>query len=189
MNKDLIITRLRYFYNTNKRMPTYGEMCRVLNYKSKGAVRYVVKKLIEDEIIEKDEKGVLVPKRLLDIPMLGIIKAGNPIPAHVQRDNYINFHALFASVSGNIFALTVSGDSMIDAGIYEDDIVIIDKSVEPKNNDIVAANVDGEWTVKFLNTKNKQVSLLPANKKYKPIIPKVTLEIGGVVAHVIRSYR
>ena len=189
MDKNLIITRLKYFYNTNKRMPTYGEMCKVLNYKSKGAVRYVVQKLIEDDIIAKDEQGILIPKRLLEIPMLGVIKAGNPMPADVQRDNYINLHLLFDNLSGNTFALTVSGDSMIDAGIYEEDIVLIDKSVEPKNNDIVAACIDGEWTVKFLNMKDKQVTLLPANKKYQPIHPTVSLELGGVVVHVIRNYR
>lgn len=189
MNRDLIITRLRYFYNTNKRMPTYGEMCKVLNYKSKGAVRYVVKKLIEEGVIEKDEKGVLLPKKLMDIPMLGVIKAGHPIPAEVQVDRYINLHLLFRDLSADTFALTISGDSMIDAGIYDEDIVLIDKSLEPKNGDIVAACVDGEWTAKYLHIKDKQVSLHPANKKYPVIYPEESLDIGGVVVHVIRSYK
>ena len=187
MNKDFIITRLKYFYKSNKRMPTYGEMCRLLGYKSKGAVRYVVQKLIEDEVIEKDEQGILIPKRLLDIPLLGVIKAGHPIPADVQQDKYLRLHLLFDNLS-HAYALTVSGDSMIDAGIYEDDIVIIDKR-EPKNMDIVAANVDGEWTVKYLHIKDDVVSLHPANGKYKPIFPRESLDIGGVVVHVIRSYR
>jgi SOS-response transcriptional repressor LexA len=96
MDTALIITRLRYFYNRNKRLPTYGEMCKLLGYKSKGAVRYVVQKLIAECILEKDKQGALVPKKLLSLPMLGVIKAGYPIPAEVQEDNYLNLHALFA---------------------------------------------------------------------------------------------
>jgi SOS regulatory protein LexA len=189
MDKTLIIIRLKHFYASNKRMPTYGEMCKVLGYKSKGAVRYVVQKLIEDDIISKDKQGKLIPKNLLSIPMLGIIKAGFPIPAEVQADRYINLHLLFNGLSAETFALTISGDSMIDAGIYDGDIVLIDKSIEPKSKDIVAAIVDGEWTVKYLHKDGKQISLQPANKIYPEIFPKVSLDIGGVVVHVIRSYR
>jgi repressor LexA len=189
MDKTLIITRLRYFYNKNKRLPTYGEMCKLLGYKSKGAVRYVVQKLIAEGILEKDKQGVLLPKKLLSLPLLGLIKAGYPIPAEVQEDNYLNLHTLFSHLSNATFALTVSGDSMIDVGIYEGDIVIIDKKREPINGDIVAACVDNEWTVKTFHMQEGRVSLIPANKKYPVIEPKESLEIGGVVVHVIRSYR
>lgn len=189
MDKDLIITRLKYFYASNKRLPTYGEMCKLLHYKSKGAVQYVVKKLIEDEIIEKDDQGILVPKKLLDIPILGTIKAGYPMEADVQQDNYLRLHLLFDRLPADTFALQVSGDSMIDEGIYEGDYVLVDSHKEVKNGDIVAANVDGEWTVKFLRKNSDSVALEAANKKYPLIIPKMSLEIGGVVVHVIRSYR
>jgi SOS-response transcriptional repressor LexA len=84
MNKALILARLKYFYVRNKRMPTYGEMCKLLGYKSKGAVRYVVQKLIDEGILAKDKQGALAPKKLLSLPMLGVIKAGYPIPAEVQ---------------------------------------------------------------------------------------------------------
>jgi SOS regulatory protein LexA len=189
MDIALIITRLRYFYNRNKRLPTYGEMCKLLGYRSKGAVRYVVKKLIAEGILEKDKQGALVPQKLLSLPMLGVIKAGYPIPAEVQEDNYLNLYALFTHLSTATFALTVSGDSMIDAGIYEGDIVIIDKKREPASGDIVAACVDNEWTVKIFQMQEGRVSLVPANKKYPVIEPKESLEIGGVVVSVIRSYR
>jgi len=170
-------------------MPTYREMCNLLGYQSKGAVRYVVKKLIEDGVIEKDKQGSLIPKSLFDIPLLGVIKAGYPMPADVQRDNYLRLHLLFDSLPPDTFALQVSGDSMIDEGIYEGDFVLINKHQEVKNGDIVAANVDNEWTVKTFKREGESVVLLPANKKYPPIRPTVSLEIGGVVVHVIRSYR
>jgi SOS-response transcriptional repressor LexA len=78
---------------------------------------------------------------------------------------------------------------MIDEGIYDGDIVIVDKELEPKNDNIVAACVDGEWTVKCLRKQEGRVVLVPANKKYPVITPTQSLEIGGVVVNVVRSYR
>lgn len=189
MNLPLITKRLRLFYDRNKRMPTYGEMCKVLGYKSKGAVRYTVQRLIEEGILEKDEKGKLLPKNLFSIPMYGIIKAGYPMAVEIQEDRQLNLHVLFRQVTQNSFALTVSGDSMMEEGINSGDIVFVSKDVVVKNGDIVAACVDGEWTVKYFHKQDEKVSLIPANKRYPTIYPKETLEIGGVVTHVIRSYR
>jgi repressor LexA len=164
-------------------------MCKLLGYQSKGAVRYVVKKLVEDGVIEKDKQGSIVPKSLLDIPLLGVIKAGYPMPADVQRDNYLRLHLLFDSLPPDTFALQVSGDSMIDEGIYEGDFVLINKHQEAKTGDIVAACVDNEWTVKTIKKEEDGFVLVPANKKYPVIRPTESLTIGGVVVHVIRSYR
>jgi len=189
MNLELITTKLRGFYMKHHRLPTHGEMVKLLHYSSRGSTYYLVKVLIKEGILARDEEGKLIPKRLLSIPMLGVIKAGYPMPAEVQKDNYLNLHLLFGDLSSATFALTVSGDSMIDEGIYEGDIVIIDKNRQPNTGDIVAACVDGEWTVKYLHKKGDSVSLHPANKKYPVIYPTQTLEIGGVVVHVLRSYR
>lgn len=189
MNTDLIIERLRQFYTRHKRLPTYGEMCLVLHYKSKGAVRYVVQKLVEQQILEKDENGKLLPKKLLSIPLLGIIKAGSPIPADTQLDKQIYIYELFDNLSATSFALTVKGDSMIDEGIHEGDLVIVNKDLEPKNGDVVAACVDGEWTVKYFSRDDMGVvSLIPANREYKTIYPKDSLTLGGVVVSTIRKY-
>src|SRR5256885_2374554 len=145
MNIILIKARLRDFYAHHQRLPTHGEMVKLLHYSSRGSTYYVVKRLIEEGIVEKDEQGRLVPKSLLNIPMLGVIKAGYPIPADVQEDNYLNLKQLFDHVSGSTYALTISGDSMSGEGINDGDIVIIDKKKEPQKGDIVAACVDGEW--------------------------------------------
>lgn len=189
MNVPLITTRLRYFYDRNRRMPTYREMCKLLGYQSKGAVRYTVQKLIKEGILEKDETGTLKPKNLFSIPMYGIIKAGYPMPVDVQEDRQLHLHVLFRQVTQNSFALTVSGNSMIDEGINNGDIVFVNRNAEVHNGDIVAACVDGEWTVKYFQKRGDRVALIPANKRYPTIYPKETLEIGGVVTHVIRSYR
>ncbi len=189
MDIPLITARLRDFYLKHQRLPTHGEMVKLLHYSSRGSTYYVVKRLIEAGILAKDEQGKLIPKNLLNIPMYGIIKAGYPIPAEVQEDTYLNLHTLFSNLSSECFALTVSGDSMIDEGIYDGDVVIVDKELEPQNGNIVAACIDGEWTVKYFQKHEGRVVLAPANKKYPVIIPTQSLEIGGVVVYVIRSYR
>lgn len=84
--------------------------------------------------------------------------------------------------------LKVSGDSMIDAGIHPGDLVLVEKGRAPKNNDIVIACVDGEWTMKYFLRDKTGVRLEPANKKYKTIRAGHTLEIGGIVRTVIRKY-
>ena len=188
MNIITITEKLKKFYLHQQRMPTYGEMVKLFGYTSRGSTFYVVKKLIKEGIIQKDEQGKLVPKDLLNIPVLGIIKAGYPIPADVQHGDYLNLHTLFSDVPSNAFALQVSGDSMIDAGINEGDYVIVSDKNEAKNGDVVAACVDGEWTVKYFEKNDDGVVLLPANELYNPIIPKESLTIGGVVVNVIRKY-
>ena len=77
---------------------------------------------------------------------------------------------------------------MIEAGIHEGDLVLVDRLQKVKIDDIVVANVDGEWTLKYYQKHAGQIVLVPANKNYKPIYPKQSLEIAGVVISVIRKY-
>ncbi|HAL91862.1 MAG TPA: LexA family transcriptional repressor, partial [Verrucomicrobia bacterium] len=86
------------------------------------------------------------------------------------------------------YMLTVRGDSMIDAGILPGDIVLVEKGPRPGQNDIVVARVDDEWTLKYYVRDAAGVRLEPANRKYKFIRPKRSLEIGGIVRAVIRKY-
>lgn len=189
MNLPMITSKLREFYDKYKRLPTHGEMVKLFHYASRGSTHYLVKRLIQEGIVARDDYGKLVPKKLLSIPMYGLIKAGYPMPVDIQEDRNLDLHTLFSKVTGNSFALTVSGDSMKDEGINEGDIVVITKTADVHTGDIVAACVDGEWTVKYFHKENGDVVLMPANKNYKPIYPKNSLEIGGVVTHVIRQYR
>jgi len=187
-DRQVTINRLKDFYKRNHRLPTYGEMMKLLHYRSKGSGHYLIKNLIEEGLISKDENGQLVPKTLLDIPILGKIKAGYPVPAEVSSDYVFNFHHLFSDLSNDSFALTVSGDSMQDAGIVDGDTVIVDKSIEATNGDVIAAIVDNERTVKYFFKDGDVITLKPANDKYPDIHPLYNFLIGGVVKHVVRSY-
>ena len=84
--------------------------------------------------------------------------------------------------------LEVKGDSMIDAGIQEGDLVIVERGREPKPGDIVIAEVDGGWTMKYYRKKAGKVFLEAANKAYQPIYPEQDLKIAAVVKGVVRKY-
>ena len=77
---------------------------------------------------------------------------------------------------------------MCDAGILTGDMVIVERGKTPKSGDIVIAEVDGQWTMKYLKKRGEQVALVAANPKYKPIRPKDELKIAGVVTAVVRKY-
>jgi DNA polymerase V len=87
------------------------------------------------------------------------------------------------------FLLRVVGDSMMDAGIYENDMLIVDRSLEARNGQIVVALVDGRATVKTFRTDRKGITLVPENKRYEPIkiLPVNGFQILGVVTNVIRK--
>jgi SOS-response transcriptional repressor LexA len=82
----------------------------------------------------------------------------------------------------------VKGESMIDAGIYEGDLLLVERTDHAKIHDIVVANIDGEWTVKYFREKKGRKYLEPANPAYPNLHPESSLEIGGVVRSVIRTY-
>ena len=83
----------------------------------------------------------------------------------------------------------VTGDSMIGAGIMPGDLVIVERGRDPRPGDIVIAEVDGEWTMKYFSKKGNRIFLQAANKKYAPVFPNEKLSIGGVVIANVRKYK
>jgi len=183
------VRTIKQFYFTHKRLPTYDEIAELFSYASKNASLKLVNRLVSLDILEKDEKGRVTPKNLFAIPHLGIIKAGVPMESHEIPGDSLDLYHFLLQLPAHIFSLTVHGDSMQEEGIHEGDMVIVESGRVVKNGDIVAAIVDGAWTIKYFETKNGQISLIPANSAYKAIHPKERFEIAGVVIHVIRSYK
>ena len=180
---------LRRFYRSNKRLPTYSEMCRVFGYSSKNAAFRLAKKLLDEGYVEKDAAGRLLPRSdRLGIPLVGYVQAGFPSPAEEELIDTLSLDDYLIDKPEASFLLKVSGDSMIEAGIHPGDIVLVEKGITPKPHDIVVAQVDEEWTIKYFMKDNASVRLDPANPKYRFIRPKRSLVIGGVVKAVIRRY-
>ena len=140
-------------------------------------------------MLEKDSRGFLKPlRRSLALPVVGEVAAGFPSPAEEELRDIISFDEYLVKRPESSFLLKVSGDSMAGEGIMEGDLVIVERGRDPRNGDIVVAEVDGEWTIKYFRKEGKDVVLEAANPKYKPIRPKSELRLGGVVTAVIRKY-
>ncbi len=177
------------FYKKHKRMPGYNEIMEFTGFKSKNAVFKLINKLVEEGVVEKDRQGKILPLRLSDgIPLLGVVEAGLPSPAGELLADTVNLGEFLVEHPENTFLLEVKGDSMIDAHIEEGDMVLVEKKEQAQERDIVIAEVDGEWTMKYYRKKNGKPYLEPANKNYKPIYPEQSLRIGAVVKAVIRKY-
>ena len=177
------------FFRENRRMPTYAEMIDLLGVRSKSVVNFWVAKLIDAGVLEKDAKGHLsLTKQSFAIPMVGSVQAGFPSPEEETLCDIMSMDEYLITKPEASFVLQVNGDSMIGAGIMEGDLVIVEKGREPKNGDVVVAEVDGEWTMKYFNKKGGQVVLEAANPKYPVIRPRTELRLGGVVTAVIRKY-
>lgn len=177
------------FFRREGRLPSYQEICQLFGYSSKNASFRLVSKLIEAGLIEKGDKGRLIPKKLsVPIKVLGSVQAGFPSPAEEELLDTLSFDDYLLDNPEASFLLRVNGDSMIDEGIRPDDLVIVDRRRSAKSGDIIIAYIDGEWTLKFLEKRGKRVRLIAANKNYPPLIPKDELQIGGVVTAVVRRY-
>ncbi len=182
--KDKIIS----FYQSSRRMPTYSEIMNMLGFKSKNAVFKLIQKLIDEGIFQKDSAGHLVPARSIDeVPLLGLVEAGFPTMADGLGDT-ISLDSYLIKNKDQTYVLEVKGDSMIEEGIKEGDLVIAERKGEVKDGDIVIAFCDGGWTIKFLKKKAGKTWLEPANKNYKPIYPKQELKVAAKVVGVIRKY-
>jgi repressor LexA len=122
------------------------------------------------------------------IPIVGRVAAGSPITAEENIEGTIAIDSTFLKKDADSFALKVKGDSMIDAGIFEGDLVIISPKTIAANGDIVVARIEDEVTVKIYENKNQQIRLIPQNKSFEPIIIKNKNEfsIVGKVTGVLR---
>jgi len=182
--------KLYNFYKEYKRMPSYSEMMKVFGFKSKNAVFKLIDKLIGEGIVDKDSSGKLIPNKLFgEVRMLGVVEAGFPTIA--EEDVMGDTLTLDEFLIGNkdaTYMLKVKGDSMIEAGIQEGDMVLVERSNQAKIDQIVIAEVDGGFTMKYYKMKNGKPYLEPANSRLKPIYPEEELRIVAVVRAVIRKY-
>lgn len=170
-------------------MPGYLEIMELVGFKSKNAVYKLINKLVEEGVVEKDSKGKLIPsKSFNDIPLLGLVEAGIPTIIDEQFTDSTSIDSYLIKHRDSTYLLEVKGDSMIDEGIREGDLVIVERQGEAKEGDIVIAEIDGGWTMKYLRKRLGKPYLEAANKKYKPMYPKYEFRVAAIVKGVIRKY-
>jgi repressor LexA len=161
----------------------------LVGFRSRHAVSRLVDHLLGEGLVTKDGRGKLIPtNRNGAVPILGIVDAGWPSPAEEELIDTMNLHEYLIENEEATYILKVTGDSMLDAGIQPGDLVIVERTNTPRVGDIVIAEVDGAWTMKYLRKRGNQLYLQPANRKYKPIFPTQELKIAAVVKAVVRKY-
>jgi len=193
LSEKLIRKRVKIisdFHWEKGRMPSFSEMGEILGLKSKSPVSKFIKKLETHGVIRRDEKGRLTPHSLSrPVKILGTVEAGFPNPAEEELVDTLSLDEWLIRNRGATFLLKVSGDSMTGAGILPGDMVLVDRSLTPQSGDVVIAEVDGQWTMKFLRKRGDSVTLVAANPNYKSIKPQSELKLAGVVTAVIRKYK
>lgn len=178
------------FYKEHKRLPSYREIMKLLGFKSTNAVHKLINKMIEEGVLLKDRVGKLAPSRIFgEVGVLGYVKAGFPSAAEEELQDTMSLDEFLIDHKEATFMLKVDGDSMIDAHIADGDMVIVERTQKVKDGDIVVAEVDGEWTMKYFRNRGGKVWLEPANKNFKPIYPENDLRIAAKVKAVIRKYK
>jgi len=167
--------------------PTVREICNAVNLKSTSTVQYHLNKLINLGLLNKSknisrslQSNTLNKK--YSIPILGEISAGQPLLA---EENYIGELPYFGKDTNNeLIALKINGDSMIDAGLFDEDLVVIDRSLKPVDGDIGAFLIhNSEATVKYIDTIDGKKYLIPANKNYDNLlVDENVISIGKVIS-------
>ena len=141
------------------------------------------------EVVDDGRQDDLRRAPVRDVPLVGRIAAGSPILA---EEDIEEIFPLPTELVGNdpVFMLRVSGDSMIDAGIFDGDLVVIKRQPDAEDGDLVAALIDGEEaTVKRLRRESGRVILIPENRSYEPMVFESGVEIIGRVIAVLRTVK
>ena len=170
--------------------PSVREICAALDIKSTSTAHKYLQELQERGLIEKGSRlnrAITLPDdRSVRVPLLGTVTAGQPILAVEEIEGYIPFRS-HSLRSRDLFALRVRGESMIQAGILDGDIVIIRRTPTAENGDIVVALVEEEATVKRFYKENGHYRLQPENDSMEPIIVDSVVILGRVIA-LLREY-
>ena len=187
-----VLDYVKEFKKNNGYAPSVRDVCRDLNYKSTSTVHMYLNRLeLLGYIVKEDGKSRAIT--LVDdaptvkaVPIIGTVAAGSPILAEQTYEGYIGYISDSAS-DKQLFALRVKGESMIDIGICDGDIVIAEKTCYAENGEIVVALVDNEATVKTFYREEGHYRLQPENSSMSPIIVDEVLILGKVRA-IQRAY-
>ena len=170
-------------------LPSFEIIAKDFGFKHKNSVWQYFNKLKEEDLITEKNNRFYINKDLFGaILFSSVVKAGFASVADDYAEKRVSLDESFEINSPSTFLFTVSGDSMIDLGIYEGDKVIVKKSSTAKNGDIVVAFIDGGYTLKTYRNKDGKVWLEPANSNYPNLYPKEVLTIFGIAQGIVRKF-
>ncbi len=192
--QEYILKILKQLIAKNGYPPTVREIGDAANLHSPATIHFHLSKLEEKGYIKKDTSKnrtieLLVPneyaekdENVVEVPLVGKVTAGTPIEAIEMPDEYFALPANLITTKNEVFTLHVSGESMINVGIYDGDILIVERRDTARNGEtVVAMNEDGEATVKTFYKENGYFRLQPENDTMEPIILKECTILGKVI--------
>lgn len=176
--------------------PSVREICEAVNLSSTSTVHGHLSRLEKKGLIRRDPTKpraieILmespIKKEMVDIPIVGKITAGEPILAQESIEDFFTLPLNFVKSTAELYMLKVSGESMIDAGIFDGDLAIIEKTSTASNGDIVVALIENEATIKRFFKEDGYIRLQPENSSMTPILVK-DCKILGKLAGLYRKY-
>ncbi len=192
--QSVILQILKKLIAKNGYPPTVREIGQEAKLSSPATIHFHLQKLEEKGYIKKDDKKnrtleILVPneylqqdENIIDVPLLGKVTAGSPIEAIETPDEYFSLPANLVANKSEVFTLKVSGESMINVGIYDGDILVVERCNTAKNGDtVVAMNDNNEVTVKTFYKEDGYFRLQPENDTMEPIILKECTILGKAI--------
>jgi repressor LexA len=185
------LAKLQDYYADWKSIPSYASLCEVLGIASKSWVKAVLDRLCKAGLLERTPNGAWIPTRqFFGRPLAeSSVQAGMPITVSATQGEYLVIDDFLIDTPSLTTMITVKGDSMIEAGIHDGDIAVVERRKSANIGDIVVAIVDNDFTLKTLEKEGGKYVLRPANPAYPVIYPQGSLEIYGVLVALIRKYR
>lgn len=184
------LAKLQDYYARHRVLPSYARIGALVGLNSKASVAGLVLRLKAEGLVESTPDRRLKPgKRFFERPIGESVRAGLPSPAADTGPETLSIDEYLVAQPSRTHLIKVKGDSMIDAGIHDGDIVIVEKRVAANIGDIVVAILDNEFTLKRLYREKGRIVLRPENKAYPVIRPRGDAEIFGVVVGMFRKYR
>ena len=187
-NQTEFLESLKKYYRKGP-LPSFRQIAEDLNFKYHNSVQHFIESLMFKGIVKKIDSFLYLDKSLFALRIFDArIPAGLPQEQLDEGYECFDFDDYMDADNERSFMLRVSGDSMEGAGIFDGDLIIVDKKIQPTHGLIVVAIVDGGYTVKYLRRNGKKYFLRAANPKYKDIHPEHDFKIVGVVTGSVRKF-
>lgn len=184
--------QLRDYFYDSKRIPSLQRVAALMGFASKTAARKLLVRLERAGFIERtpDDDAWIPAKRFYERPLaVAAVRAGAPDGVEGGGGEPFLVDDYLVRTPSRTVMVPVKGDSMVEAGIHDGDIVVVERSKAARSGDFVIAIVDNEFTLKELGTEHGQFILKPRNKAFPVIRPRGELELFGVVTGLVRRYQ
>jgi len=192
-----VLSYIKEFQAKRGYSPSLADLAIAFGVRSKNAIAKVVNVLVREGFIEKDPKGRIKiintdgssqeRAEPMTLPLFGPIAAGFAAPVEEQAEEQITLADFLVKDPARTFLLRVKGDSMIDAGILEGDLVVVERGAQPRVGEIVVGIIDGEFTLKRLAKDKGKYYLHAENAEYPDLFALEELQVAGVVRSVVRK--